>query len=111
MLPRNNASAPRSPTRFMSGRNDGSLNVPPTSNGERNTNRPRPKDRSLFVFRSPLLVRGTFVDPSFAPDPARIGLRAAFALALGSIAPPAALLATLELGPGEDANCGGRYAK
>ena len=75
------------------------------------TLRPRPKDRSLFVFRSPLLVRGTFVDPSFAPDPARIGLRAAFALALGSIAPPAALLATLELGPGEDANCGGRYAK
>lgn len=75
------------------------------------TLRPRPKDRSLFVFRSPLLVRGTFVDPSFAPDPARIGLRAAFALALGSIAPPAALLATLELGPGDDADCGGRYAE
>lgn len=75
------------------------------------TLRPRPKDRSLFAFRSPLLVRGTFADPSFAPDPARVGLRAAFALALGSIAPPAALLATLELGPGNDADCGGRYAK
>ena len=75
------------------------------------TLRPRPKDRSLFVFRSPLLLRGTFADPSFAPDPARVGLRAAIALALGSIAPPAALLATIELGPGEDAECGGRYAK
>lgn len=75
------------------------------------TLRPRPKDRSLFVFRSPLLVRGTFLDPSLAPDPSRIGLRAAFALALGSIAPPVALLATIELGPGEDADCGGRYAK
>jgi len=75
--------------------------------------RPRPKDRSLFVFRAPLLMRGTFKDPSFMPDPARVGLRAAIALALGNIVPPAALLATLELGPaeGEAANCGGRYAK
>ena len=73
--------------------------------------RPRPKDRSLFVFRSPLLVSGTFKDPSFRPDLKRVGLRGAIALALGSIAPPAALLATIELGPGEDSNCGGRYAK
>jgi AsmA family protein len=75
------------------------------------TLRPRPKDRSLFAFRTPLRLTGTFADPSFRPDMGRVGLRAAFALALGSIAPPAALLATLELGPGEDANCGGRYAK
>lgn len=73
--------------------------------------RPRPKDRSLFALRSPLLVGGTFKDPSFRPDLARVGLRGAIALALGSIAPPAALLATLELGPGEDSRCGGRYAK
>ncbi|HWI23957.1 MAG TPA: AsmA family protein, partial [Lysobacter sp.] len=73
--------------------------------------RPRPKDRSLFAFRSPLLVGGTFRDPSFRPDMKRVGLRAAIALTLGNIAPPAALLATLELGPGEDASCGGRYAK
>jgi AsmA family protein len=75
------------------------------------TLRPRPKDRSLFAFRSPLLLTGTFADPSFRPDMARVGLRAGIALALATIAPPAALLATLELGPGEDANCGGRYAK
>lgn len=73
--------------------------------------RPRPKDRSLFVFRAPLLVGGTFKDPSFRPDMKRVGLRAALALVLGNIAPPAALLATLETGPGEDSGCGGRYAK
>jgi AsmA family protein len=73
--------------------------------------RPRPKDRSFLVFRSPLVVDGTFKDPNFHPDYARVGLRGALALVLGSIAPPAALLATLELGPGEDSNCGGRYAR
>ncbi len=73
--------------------------------------RPRPKDRSLLAFRSPLIVEGTFKDPAFHPDYARVGLRGAIALILGNIAPPAALLATLELGPGKDADCGGRYAK
>lgn len=73
--------------------------------------RPRPKDRSLLVFRTSLLVDGTFKDPGFHPDLARVGLRGAIALLLGSIAPPAALLATLELGPGEDSSCGGKYAK
>ena len=73
--------------------------------------RPRPKDRSILALRSPLHLGGTFTAPSFRPDFARLGLRGAIALALGSIAPPAALLATLELGPGEDSNCGGEYAK
>lgn len=73
--------------------------------------RPRPKDRSLLVFRSPLLVDGTFKNPRFHPDLVRVGLRGAIALVLGSIAPPVALLATLEMGPGKDANCGGKYAK
>lgn len=75
------------------------------------TLRPRPKDRSLISLRSPLKLTGTFKQPKFGPDYARVGLRGALALALGSIAPPAALLATLELGPGKDAECGGRYAK
>lgn len=73
--------------------------------------RPRPKDRSILALRSPLHIGGSFADPSFRPDFARLGLRGAIALALGSIAPPAALLATLELGPGEDSECGGDYAK
>lgn len=73
--------------------------------------RPRPKDRSILALRSPLVVGGTFKDPSFHPDFKRLGLRGATALVLGSIAPPAALLATLELGPGEDSGCGGQYAR
>ena len=73
--------------------------------------RPRPKDRSILSFRAPLLVDGSFKHPGIRPDLKSVGLRAAIALVLGSIAPPAALLATLELGPGEDATCGGQYAK
>lgn len=73
--------------------------------------RPRPKDRSILALRSPLVVDGTFKDPSFRPDFKRLGLRGATALALGSIAPPAALLATIEPGPGQDSACGGQYAK
>ena len=73
--------------------------------------RPRPKDRSILSLRSPLRVGGTFKDPSFRPDLAALGVRGAIALALGSITPPAALLATIETGPGEDSDCGGKYAR
>lgn len=73
--------------------------------------RPRPKDRSILSLRSPLRIGGTFKDPSFRPDMAALGVRGAIALALGSIAPPAALLATFETGPGEDSDCGGQYAR
>jgi len=73
--------------------------------------RPRPKDRSILTLRSPLVVDGTFADPGFRPDMGRLGVRGAIALALGSIAPPAALLATIEVGPGEDSGCGGEYAR
>ncbi|GAA5078142.1 AsmA family protein [Lysobacter panacisoli] len=75
------------------------------------TIRPRPKDRSLLVFRTPLRVDGTFRQPKVHPDLAGVGLRGAIALTLATITPPAALLATLETGPGEDSGCGGRYAK
>jgi uncharacterized protein involved in outer membrane biogenesis len=73
--------------------------------------RPRPKDRSILSLRSPLRVGGTIKDPSFRPDLAALGVRGAIALALGSITPPAALLATIETGPGEDSDCGGKYAR
>ena len=71
------------------------------------TIRPRPKDRSLLALRTPLRVTGTFKNPNARPDYKRLGLRGAAALALGAIAPPAALLATLELGPGKDTGCAG----
>jgi AsmA family protein len=73
--------------------------------------RPRPKDISILALRSPLRIGGTFKAPSFRPDFKALGVRGAIALTLGSIAPPAALLATIETGPGKDSNCGGRYAK
>ncbi|MCC4586593.1 AsmA family protein [Xanthomonas sp. NCPPB 1067] len=73
--------------------------------------RPRPKDRSILSLRSPLRIAGTFKDPSFRPDFKALGVRGAIAVALGSIAPPAALLATFEPGPGKDSDCGGKYAQ
>ncbi|MEE7559141.1 AsmA family protein [Xanthomonas sp. Kuri4-2] len=73
--------------------------------------RPRPKDRSILSFRSPLRIGGSFKDPSFRPDFKALGARGAIALALATIAPPAALLATIETGPGKDSDCGGKYAK
>ncbi len=73
--------------------------------------RPRPKDRSILSFRSPLRLGGSFKDPSFRPDLKALGTRGAIALALAVIAPPAALLATIETGPGQDSDCGGTYAR
>lgn len=73
--------------------------------------RPRPKDISILALRSPLRIGGSFKDPSFRPDFKALGLRGAIALTLANIAPPAALLATIETGPGKDVDCGGRYAR
>ncbi|ASL01572.1 AsmA family protein [Xanthomonas citri] len=73
--------------------------------------RPRPKDRSILSLRSPLRIGGTFKNPSFRPDFKALGVRGAIAVALGSIAPPAGLLATFEPGPGKDSDCGGKYAQ
>lgn len=67
---------------------------------------PKPKDRSPLSIRSPLLIGGTFKNPSFRPEAGPLILRGAAAAALFAIAPPAALLALLETGPGENAQCG-----
>lgn len=68
---------------------------------------PQPKDWSPVSLRVPLEVGGTFKDPSFAPKPGPLAARTAAAASLFSIAPPAALLALIETGPGENADCGG----
>ncbi|ALS94186.1 hypothetical protein ADT26_04465 [Xanthomonas oryzae] len=73
--------------------------------------RPLPKDRSILSLRSPLRIGGTFKNPSFRPDVKALGVRGAIAVALGSIAPPATLLATFEPGPGKDSDYGGKYAQ
>ncbi len=67
--------------------------------------KPQPKDHSFLSLRAPLLVSGSFKDPVFKPDYRRVTLRGVAALMLGSIAPPAALLALFETGPGQDLSC------
>lgn len=67
--------------------------------------KPQPKDRSFLSLRAPLLVSGSFKDPEFRPDYKRVTLRSIAAVALGSFAPPAALLAVFETGPGKDISC------
>ena len=63
---------------------------------------PKPKDVSPLSLRGPLHVGGTFKDPSVLPEPAPLAGRVAVAAALYAIAPPAALLALIETGPGKD---------
>jgi len=72
--------------------------------------RPRPKDFSLVALRAPLRVDGSFKDPDFHPDVKVITLRGVAAAILGSIAPPLALVATIETGPGKDTDCGSGMA-
>jgi AsmA family protein len=67
--------------------------------------KPRPKDVSPVSLRGPLRVGGTFRNPTILPEPAPLALRAAAAVALFALTPPAALLALIETGPGEDTNC------
>jgi uncharacterized protein involved in outer membrane biogenesis len=65
----------------------------------------RPKDVSPVSLRGPLDVEGTLKHPAFRPQPARLAGRVAAAAALYAIAPPAALLALIETGPGKDLDC------
>jgi len=69
------------------------------------TLRPKPKDKSILSLRSPLIIQGTLGDPSAFPDKGALAGRAAAAVALGLINPFLALAATIETGPGEDADC------
>jgi len=67
--------------------------------------KPEPKDRSILSLRSPLKITGSFDAPSAGPDKAALGGRAGITLALGAINPLLALAATVETGPGKDADC------
>jgi uncharacterized protein involved in outer membrane biogenesis len=68
--------------------------------------KPYPKDMSPLALRTPLMLKGPLRDPRIRPKPGPLAARAAGAVALGAIAPPLALLALIETGPGKDANCG-----
>ncbi|MDM0112921.1 AsmA family protein [Variovorax sp. J22R133] len=67
--------------------------------------RPEPKDKSIFVARTPLVVRGTFAAPSAGVKKGPLIVRGAVAVALGAINPLLAIAATVETGPGKDADC------
>lgn len=72
---------------------------------------PSPKDRSILSLRSPLLIGGTFVAPSVGPDKAALAGRVGIGLLLAAINPLLALAATVETGPGHDADCQAVLAK
>ncbi|MEO6973708.1 MAG: AsmA family protein [Rhodoferax sp.] len=67
--------------------------------------KPEPKDRSILSLRSPLEITGSFGAPVAGPDKAALAGRAGVALVLGAVNPLLALAATLEPGPGKDADC------
>lgn len=69
--------------------------------------RPQPKDMSVLSLRSPLHIGGTFGAPEGGVDKSSLAGRGALAIALGAINPLLALAATIETGPGKDANCAG----
>ena len=66
---------------------------------------PAPKDASILSLRSPLTIGGTFGAPTAAPDKGALAGRAGIALALAAINPLLALAATIETGPGQNADC------
>lgn len=67
--------------------------------------RPSPKDTSILSLRSPLHIEGAFGSPDVGLDKGALAGRAGLAIALGAINPLLALAATIETGPGQDANC------
>lgn len=70
------------------------------------TLRPLPKDVSLLSARAPLFARGTFKNPTFAPDMKRVAARAGAAVVLGTLLTPlAAIIPLIETGPGKDSDC------
>ncbi|HZY17628.1 MAG TPA: AsmA family protein [Ramlibacter sp.] len=69
--------------------------------------KPQPKDTSILSLRSPLKVGGTFGAPEVGLDKGSLAGRALAAVALGAVNPLLALAATIETGPGQDADCVG----
>jgi uncharacterized protein involved in outer membrane biogenesis len=65
-----------------------------------------PKGMSLVSLRGPINVTGTFASPSVMPDLARLGARGVAGAALAVVAPPLAVLPFLQLGGGQDVQCG-----
>jgi len=67
--------------------------------------KPQPKDMSILSLRTPLVIGGTLGSPSAGVEAAPLVARGLAALALGAINPLLALAATVETGPGQNADC------
>lgn len=67
----------------------------------------RPKDVSLLSARTPVTIGGRFANPSIGIDPAGVAARGGVAVGLSVLLTPlAGILGFLDIGTGEDANCG-----
>ncbi|HTN26384.1 MAG TPA: AsmA family protein [Burkholderiales bacterium] len=69
------------------------------------TLRPEPKDKSIFVVRSPIRLHGPFADPDVSVNKGPIIARAGASILLGLVNPLAALIPLIETGPGKDSDC------
>lgn len=66
----------------------------------------QPKRANIGRLKAPIHITGRFADPRIRPDLVDLGLRTGAAVALGVLLTPlAAILPTLQLGPGEDRDC------
>lgn len=70
-----------------------------------------PKDFSPLALRTPLLVRGTFANPSISLDKGKLGTRLGASALLGLLNPLAALIPLIDIGSSEDAKRGGEQCR
>ena len=64
---------------------------------------PLPKDVSILSLRGPLRARGTFADPDVGVEKRSLARKVGMALMLALVTPIAAIIPTIETGPGKDA--------
>ena len=73
--------------------------------------KPEPKDMSILSLRSPLRIGGTFAKTTAGPETSALAGRVGIALVLAAINPLLALAATVETGPGKNADCAAVLSK
>jgi len=75
------------------------------------TVKPETKGMRIFSLRSPLHVSGTFKDPDVGVDKGVLALKAGGAIALGVLAPVAALLPLINISPAQENDCAALLAQ